>query len=151
MSYWEDAIPYFTRSELACKAPGYTHDSTEGLRLDLRFAIALPVLRQQWDRPLILTSVCRTPDYNESVGGHVRSLHLTENPVHPVDGTMAGDVWWGDWGQSDQLAFSALAISLGWSVGLNTQFIHVDRRYDFGLSQKVFKYDNWDERFEVTI
>ena len=144
MSYWEDAIPYFTHDELACRLTGI-------IRLDIRFAVQLPVLRQAWDRPLTPTSVCRTPAHNESEGGHKRSLHLTENPVHPVDGTMAVDFWWGHWSQDNQLAFAALALSLDWSVGLNLHFIHADRRGDFGLSQKVFKYDNWDERFEVTI
>lgn len=143
MSAWEDAIPYFTRSELACSRTGT-------IRLDLRFAVHLPLLRARWGRPLTPTSVCRTPDYNTAVGGHVRSLHLTENPVHPVDGTMAADFWWEDWHQSDQKAFADLAISLGWSVGLNVLFIHVDRRGDFGLRQTVFKYGNWDNRFTVT-
>jgi hypothetical protein len=70
------AIPYFTESELACKGTGV-------IKLDDRFAEALPKLRQAWESvckthdwhpALILNSACRTPEHNKSVGGHPKRI-----------------------------------------------------------------------------
>jgi hypothetical protein len=139
--FWTDAIPYFPRHELACKGTGE-------IRLDLRFAAALPALRQAWNSPLTPNSVCRTPAHNSKVGGHPRSLHLTENPAYPgAKGAMAADLDWKGWAVDAQLRFARLAYSMGWSVGLHNSFIHVDWRKAIGLTQAVFLYGAWDNRF----
>ena len=141
---WTGALPFFAENELACKGTGV-------IKLDMRFAAALPALRAKWDRPMILTSVCRTPEHNERAGGHPRSLHLTENPVHPTEGTMAADVAWRDWPQAEQLQFARVAYRLGWAIGLHNGFCHIDRRGDIGLPKTVFLYGSWDgfDRNEV--
>lgn len=133
---WTQALPYFSESELACKGTGI-------IRLDSRFAAALPALRLAWGRPLSPISVCRAPLHNEAVKGHPRSLHLTENPVHPTKGCMAADIAWQSWPEQDQLDFARLAYKLGWSVGLHDGFIHVDLRKALNLPnllQAVFLY-----------
>lgn len=137
MLTWNHALPYFTKQELACKGSGVVH-------LDIRFAVALPALRQAWGRPLTPTSVCRTPSHNEAVGGHPRSLHLTGNPYHPTNGCMAADFVW----PNDKLAFARIAWSMGWAVGLHDAFIHVDRRGDIGLQKRVFLYGQWSAPFD---
>jgi len=133
---WTGALPYFSESELACKSTGV-------VRLDRRFAAALPALRAKWDKPLVLTSVCRTPEHNTRVGGHPRSLHLTDNPAHDTEGTMAADIAWRDWPQAEQLQFARVAYCMGWSVGLHDGFCHIDRRYDIELPKAVFLYGTW--------
>lgn len=142
MGVWIEALPYFTKKELACKGTGI-------IQLDMRFAAALPHLRLSWGGPLTPTSVCRTPERNESEDGHPRSLHLTENPVHPTNGTMAADLYWGDWPAAKRLRLARLAYKLGWAVGLHRTFIHVDRRKDIGLQQRVFLYGAWDKAFNA--
>lgn len=137
MTPWTGAIPFFSVTELACKGTG-------AVRLDPRFAAALPFLRVSWGRPLAPNSVCRTPAHNARVGGHPRSLHLTENPAHPgAAGTMAADLAWRDWPVADQLALARLAWRQGWAVGLHNGFVHVDRRADLGMARAVFLYGEW--------
>jgi len=142
-SIWTDALPYFPRHELECRGTGV-------IQLDARFAAALPALRVEWGRPLTPNSVCRSPQHNASEGGHPRSLHLTDNPAWPTNGTMAADIRWRGWSTDDQLAFARLAWSRGWSVGLHNGFCHVDRRGDLGLPelpQRVFLYGTWGDDF----
>lgn len=137
------AVPFFSTKELACKG-------TSVIKLDPRFAKALPELRKAWGKPLSPTSVCRTPEHNTKVGGHPTSLHLTENPKWPTMGTMAADIAWRGWSVQDQLAFAKLAWSMGWAVGLHDGFCHIDRRADMKLDrlpQAVFLYGTWTGPF----
>jgi hypothetical protein len=140
MTAWTAALPYFPEHELRD-----SHDGT--IRLDVRFAAALPELRFAWGRPLYPTSICRTPNTNAAVGGHPRSLHLTDNPLHPTEGTMAGDLYWEDWALDQQERFYHLAWDRGWSCGLHPTFVHVDLRVAIGLEQRTFHYPAWDGRF----
>lgn len=141
---WNEAIPFFTEEELSCQGTGI-------IKLDIRFAVALPALRLDWGKPLSMSSVCRAPSHNKVInngkGGHPRSLHLTENPVHPTDGTMAGDVIWRDWPEEEKLYFARFCWRRGWSVGLHDSFCHIDRRKDIGLMQASFLYGQWTGSF----
>ena len=137
------AIPYFSESVLQCKGTGV-------IKLDPRFADALPKLREAWGSPLSPNSVCRTPEHNIREKGHPNSLHLTENPRWPTLGTMAADIRWRGWEPARQLAFARVAWGLGWSVGLHDGFCHVDRRADLNLKllpQSVFLYGTWTGKF----
>ena len=137
------AIDYFSAKELACKGTGV-------IKLDPRFAEALPKFRRAWGKPIVANSVCRTPEHNLKVKGHPSSLHLTENPVWPTLGTMAVDCSWRDWPVAEQLRFARLAWSMGWSVGLHNGFCHLDRRADLKLDrlpQAVFLYGEWNGAF----
>ena len=137
---WEKDLPYFDTNETQCKGSGV-------VKLDPNFAVHMPYLRHTWGGPLMLNSCCRSPEHNDAVGGHPRSLHLTDNPSHPSQGAMACDVRWASWPQKKQLRFARLAWSLGWSVGLHHSFCHVDRRADIGLDQAVFYYGAWHGGF----
>jgi hypothetical protein len=142
MAHWDDALPYFPKAELACRGSGV-------VRLDLRFAAALPALRAEWGRSLVPTSVCRAPAHNAKVGGHPRSLHLTENAGHPAAaGTMAADLSWRNWTRDAQLQLARLAWGMGWAVGLHDAFIHIDRRADIGVAKAVFLYGQWSGPFQ---
>ena len=130
------AIDVFPEHELACKGSGV-------IRLDPRFAEELPKLRKAWGRPLLPNSVCRTPKHNQKEGGHPRSLHLTKNPVWPTFGTMAADIFWGDWAIGKQQEFAELARSMGWRVGLANSFVHIDRGHDIGIKTGVYFYKGY--------
>jgi len=137
------AIEFFSEAELRCKGSGV-------IKLDPRFAQALPELRRAWGKPLTANSVCRTPEHNKKVGGNLSSLHLTQNAKWPTLGTMAIDIGWRDWSRETRIAFCKLAWSMGWSVGLHNAFVHLDRRADLGvvgLNQAVFIYGAWDNSF----
>jgi hypothetical protein len=137
------AIEFFSEKELACKGTGV-------VKLDPRFADALPKFRRAWGKGITANSVCRTPEHNAKVGGNPNSLHMTENPKWPTLGTMAIDCSWRGWSKDEQLRFARLAWSMGWAVGLHNGFCHIDRRADLGLPnlpQSVFLYGEWDNRF----
>lgn len=148
MRFHEDAIPFIGKEKLACKGSGV-------IKLDMRFAVAFPLLWMEWlkldgDQPLDPNSVCRTPAHNAKEGGHIRSLHLTENPTWPTWGSMAIDIPWRIWGVDRKLKFARLAWKMGWSVGLHDGFCHLDRRADMGLPQlpqHVFLYGTWSNHF----
>lgn len=137
------AIEFFSAQELACKLSGI-------IKLDPRFATALPELRRAWGRPLTPTSVCRTPEHNANVKGNPRSLHMTTNPVWPTHGCMAADIAWRAWPNDDKLAFARLAYTMGLSVGLHDGFCHIDSRAAMNvkrLPKAVFLYGTWSGAF----
>lgn len=139
---WRNSLPFFEREELACKGTGV-------VKLSKEFASMLPALRCLWGKPLVLNSVCRSPEHNKAVGGHPNSMHLTENHKYELGGTSAADVRWYDWSVEDKLKFARLAFSLGFSVGLHNSFCHVDWREAAGLTQACFLYGSWSEDFTV--
>jgi hypothetical protein len=144
-------IEFFSHAELECK--GSRKDNAPGtgvIKLDPRFAAALPELRRAWNKPLTPNSICRTPEHNAKVGGNPNSLHMTENAKWPTIGTMAADMSWRGWPVEEQLAFARVAWGMGWSIGLHNGFCHVDRRADLGLPnlpQSVFLYGEWANNF----
>lgn len=139
---WTAALPYFTKKELACQHCGE-------LKLGMSFATHFPVLRFLWGSPLTPSSVCRCRKHNTLVGGHPRSLHMTDNPERDTDGCLAADIAWHSWPDERKLDFSRLAWSQGWSIGLSNSFIHVDRRTAVGLPQRVFTYEGWAGGFDA--
>lgn len=139
--HYSNELPFFTRDELACQGTGI-------IKMDIHLAVHLPLLRLEWGKPLSPSSVCRTPKHNARVGGHPHSMHLTDNPKWPTDGTAAADIKWRHWPKDEKLRFAQLAWKRGWSVGLHDGFCHIDRRIDFGLQQAVFLYGTWSGAFD---
>jgi hypothetical protein len=149
------AIEFFSQAELECKGSrkiegGTGKPGTGIIKLDPRFAAALPELRRAWGKSLNPNSICRTPEHNAKVGGNPNSLHMTENAKWPTIGTMAADISWRGWPVEEQLAFARVAWGMGWAIGLHNGFCHVDRRADLGLPnlpQSVFLYGEWANNF----
>ncbi len=130
---WTDPVPHFSRQEL--------EDPSGALVLDSRFAIALPYLRLQVGHPMRLTSCCRTRERNLQVGGHPRSLHVCDRPYRTLAlGCMACDVSTWGWSSDKRDRFCSMAAELGWSVGVASIFVHLDRRVDIGLPRADFEY-----------
>lgn len=125
-------IPYFTREELACRQTGQ-------IILAAGFAEKLLELRTQLGKPMLVTSCCRSKDYNRKIGGSLNSFHIYDFPRHGFTGTCAIDIAVKD--PTDKGHLLALAWQLGWAVGFHKNFLHLDRRIDYTeLKQVVFGY-----------
>lgn len=110
--------PHFSTKELACPSTGW-------IRLQSDFIKSLEELREIYGQPMVLTSACRSDAYNRAIGGHPRSLHLIGNEEHETD-TCAVDVAMSDGTKRAKLIGEAL--SLGFSVGVASNFLHLDWR-----------------------
>ena len=122
----------FTAQELGCH-----HCGT--IRVEESFLDALEDIREL-TMPLPLISCCRCQKHNrETVKGHEHSLHLIDNPKHLVC-TIAADVNVHDWEGYEKMEFYKAAHSLGLSMGLKNNTIHVDKRELAGLPQVTFFY-----------
>lgn len=101
------------------------------------FETELGVLRAVYGHPMKATSVCRCQDHNNAVGGHYNSLHLTDGgrgkgccalDIEMIDGTKRAKL-------------VGIALSRGWSVGIASNFLHLDTRTAVhGLEQRIFHY-----------
>lgn len=123
--------PYFTYDELKCKGTGV-------LQLAPGFLGELLWLRQLHDRPMVVTSCCRSPEHNVEIGGNPRSLHMTVNDHWNTGGTMAVDIL--DRSEEERIELMMLARDLGWSVGFGNGFLHLDKRIQIGLPRTDFDY-----------
>ena len=146
-SHMANYSPYFKPWELASR-------ETESEKATIRFHYHEPLqggflnwlcfLRMATGKPFIINSACRSLEHNKAVGGHPRSLHLMDNPVHPTNGTMAVDISVAGWsnGEIKKLLDTAMSPLLGFSVGRGEKkgFIHVDMRTWIGLPQHEFYY-----------
>jgi hypothetical protein len=128
--YFENS--YFTEDELRCKGSGE-------LNLAPGFLGMLIHLRTWVARPLIVTSCCRSKEHNTAVGGHPKSLHLTQNE-RSINGTMAIDISTTEWSLEVLEEFENDARAAGWSVGIAKTFIHLDARILLGRSRGDFTY-----------
>lgn len=124
--------PHFTQAELACRHCGLA-------RFHPGFLDDLSRLREEYARPMRLTSACRCAEHNRAVGGHPRSLHVGDAPHHGANGALAVDVATADGAYRG--ALFALAWGLGWSIGWGRGFLHLDRRGLVGLPQQSFDYE----------
>ncbi len=137
----EFVTPFFQAHELACQGTGK-------IRLAPNVGIRLSYLRLTWGKPLSLNSACRTPEHNQRVGGHPRSLHLTEGE-RSLLGCCAFDVNWRDWDGEEKRHFVAHCEQQGWSCGLHPGFCHIDMRREYaGLPRATFKYESWEGYYE---
>ena len=128
--YFEN--PYFSEDELRCKGSGE-------LNLAPGFLGLLVHLREDIDRAFIVNSCCRSPEHNTAIGGHPKSLHLTQND-RSINGTMAIDISTAGWSDDFQRDFIESAQCLGWSTGQANTFIHLDARILLGHSRADFTY-----------
>lgn len=125
---------YFNHAELACRLTGHG-------KLASGFADALLKLRLAYGKPMVVTSCCRSAEHNKDIGGHPHSLHIYDYPEHNVDGACAIDI--GLANGSHRWILVNIATAQGWSIGVATTFLHLDRRDLAGLAQPVvFGYGN---------
>ena len=125
-------LDHFSHSELACP-------TTYQVRLASRFGEALERLRVELDELVYLNSACRSPLHNAKINGHPQSLHLIINSHWGTGGACAVDVAATDGQYRAQLI--SLALDQEWSVGVASNFIHLDQRSRYTeLPQVVYHY-----------
>ena len=125
-------LDHFSHSELACPTTGQ-------VRLAAGFGEALERLRVELDEPIYLTSACRSPLHNAKINGHPQSLHLVINGHWATGGTCAVDVVATD--DQYRAKLIALALAQEWSLGVASNFIHLNQRScHCGLPQVVHHY-----------
>ena len=103
---------YFSNAETTCK-------DNCGFDIQPGFARRLDELRDKVGFPLVLTSAARCPIHNAKVGGAPKSKHM-EGIAADIDTTKLSPA------QRYNLLKSAL--ELGFTVGINAVFLHVDTR-----------------------
>ena len=129
-------LKYFTEEELQCP-------SAKIVKLADGFGQKLDDLRETLDRPMALTSACRTSAHIDSLlergyPASRNSFHLIDNPKHGTD-TCAVDVSVPNSEYRKELI--KVALQEGWTVGVAKSFIHIDRRSDYTeLPQIVYVY-----------
>jgi len=125
-------IPYFTRAELACR-------ESRQIVLAEGFADKLVELRTKFNKPMVVTSCCRSLRYNQQIGGAKNSFHIYDHPRYGFMGACAIDIAAKDHTNKGNLM--TLAWQLGWSIGFHKNFLHLDRHVDYTeLKQIVFGY-----------
>lgn len=95
-------------------------------------------LRILFQQPMVVTSCCRSKEYNRRIRGHPRSLHVYDTPHWNTGGCMAIDIFTPNGSYAWQL--DKIAKNEGWSIGRGVDFIHLDRRVDIGLDLSFFGY-----------
>lgn len=120
----------FTDKELACPHCHHQQFNTD-------FESQLGLLRTAFGHPMPLTSAARCLEHNTNIGGHPNSLHLLHGgrgggacavDLYMIDGTL-------------RALLIQKALNSGWSVGIASNFIHLDHRTRYhGLEQRVFHY-----------
>ena len=122
---------YFSHRELACKSTGV-------VRLAPHFLDELIALREEYAKPMPVSSCCRSEAHNKHIGGHPRSLHVYNTPYHPTNGTCAIDITVSN--GFDKADIVRIALNRGWGVEVAKNFVHLDRRDFAGLPQTIYPY-----------
>jgi hypothetical protein len=129
-------LKYFTEEELQCP-------SGKVVKLAEGFGQKLDELRDALNRPISLTSACRTTAHinwllQRGYPASTNSFHLIDNPKYGTD-TCAVDVTIPDSEYRKELI--KLALDEGWTVGVAKSFTHIDRRSDYtDLPQIIYVY-----------
>jgi len=118
---------YFNKNELRCKGSGM-------ILLAEGFPEALLALRLAYNKAMSVISVCRSSAHNRAVGGALNSYHICDTGR----GCCAADIL--ITASQERARFIKLALELGWSIGVNKAFVHIDRRIDHGADQLLFLY-----------
>ena len=129
-------LKYFTEEELQCP-------SGKVVKLAEGFGQKLDELRDALNRPISLTSACRTTAHinwllERGYPASANSFHLIDNPKYGTD-TCAVDITIPDSAYRKDII--KLALEEGWTVGVAKTFVHIDRRSDYtDLPQIVYVY-----------
>lgn len=115
ISYRDRLSASFRTNEFKCRCRRADCDARP---MDAAFIAKLQALRDEWGRPLIITSGARCSHWNTKVGGAVGSKHLEG---------IAADILMPD--VKDIPAFVAMAEKFGFGgIGIAMQFVHLDTR-----------------------
>lgn len=128
-------LKHFKSYELLTKGSQHTNpnSSAYGLNTDppeetwdgiTSTAQILDSLREKLNRPIIMTSVYRSPAYNKAIGGEKNSLHTRFNAIDfSVLGSPVGPSEW-----AKPLREMRSANSFKGGIGIYSTFVHLDTR-----------------------
>lgn len=113
MPRFERISPHFDRGEFACRC-GCGFDTVDTVLLEV-----LEAVRQYFGQPVNVTSGCRCPAHNATVGGAANSQHLLGRAADiVVKGTLPAEV----------VRFLRAAYPGRLGIGRYSNFVHVDSR-----------------------
>lgn len=109
----EKLSAFFSRAEFTCKCGcGFDTVDAETLRV-------LEDVRKTFGKPVVITSGCRCPDYNQRIGGAKNSLHARGR---------AADIVVIDVAPAEVYAFLCAEYPDKYGFGSYATFTHVDTR-----------------------
>jgi uncharacterized protein YcbK (DUF882 family) len=114
---------YFTAAELQCQCPRKENG------IDPNFVKRLDELREKFGLPLVISSGYRCPEHNAAVGGVPKSQHMQG---------IAADIYTAKMNSVDKYRLLQCVLSLGFTVGVKFDLLHVDTRPGLPL---YFTYD----------
>jgi hypothetical protein len=126
-------MKHFSDNEVKCKCCGVV-SLAEG------FSEKLDELREMYGRAMYVNSGCRCSSHNKNVGGNKNSSHMFDHPTRDFEGSYGIDIRCRD--SVERAELIKVALLLGWCVGVNRGFLHLDRRRDYftNYPQVVFLY-----------
>ena len=123
---------HFSKKELACSCCGVIY-------YDLRAVHRLERLRSIMWSPITVTGGCRCPKHNKDVRGHHNSMHLIFKDNKKV-GALGFDIRIRNTNEKWRNKLICEALALGFSVGISSDFIHLDLRILADYKQRIFYY-----------
>jgi zinc D-Ala-D-Ala carboxypeptidase len=109
---------FFQYSEFDCRCGKC---GLKGDVMDHTFLTRLDELRFMYGKAMVVTSGVRCIERNRDEGGKEGSYHLVKNGACAADIAIVGG--------EDRRQLVALALALGFSVGVDKDFVHLDDRY----------------------
>lgn len=124
MSDNKDSWKYFTREELKCKG-------TDECFMDEEFMKQLHRLREDYDRPMRITSGYRDVSYNTVIGGSPNSAHIFGQAVDiAVSGSLAYELI------RKAMLHGFTGIGVAQRGSHNKRFIHIDNMVNSDTSPR---------------
>ena len=123
---------HFSQKELSCPCCGVIY-------YDSRAVHRLERLRSIMWSPITVTSGCRCHNHNKAIRGHSNSMHLTFKKNKKV-GALGFDIRIRNTNEKWRNKLIREALALGFSIGINKSFIHLDLRILDGYRQQIFYY-----------
>ena len=121
---------WFSEAEFSCNDT----DRTPAPYIDTNLVAILTLVREKFEKPVIITSSYRTPEYNKAIGGSEHSHHLYTNNGSAADIQIKGVEPIAIYEYLDKLYPESLGL------GVYNSFNHIDTR---------LVKARWDNRKEV--
>lgn len=112
----------FSYYEFGCHCNRSSCPEKSGKNIDHEFVMHLQMIRDEFGKPMIISSGIRCSEHNREVGGVLGSFHTV------FLGAKAADILVSD--PKDRHIIVRLATELGLSVGIAGHYIHLDSRQE---------------------
>ena len=130
-------MKYFTDKELRCKHCGQLPPSVKG-NIEALVANVLDPLRDQYGKPVYVTSGYRCPAHNTAVGGVPRSQHMAGEAADIHAGSPAANLELAKI-LASQNHFDQMILYVNSSTDLKPRFIHVSYKLGGQNRHRILK------------